>query len=103
LKELISWTKKSSSILKDLNDGLNILLNDNVEGLCHNFTTILSTSINKFSIKVSCKKEIKMANPWYDKECKIGRKSIMDDSNESLKYDEINRFKALIKRVKGTM
>ena len=41
-----------------------------------------------------------MANPWYDKECKIARKSIRDASNESLKLDKINTYKALIKREK---
>jgi hypothetical protein len=37
-------------------------------------------------------------NHWYDNECKIVRKSIMDASNASLKYDKINRYKILIKR-----
>jgi hypothetical protein len=41
-----------------------------------------------------------MTNPWYDKECKIARKSIRDASNESLKLDKINTYKSLIKRKK---
>jgi len=39
-----------------------------------------------------------MINPWYDKECKIARKSIRDVSNDSLKLDKINTYKSLIKR-----
>jgi hypothetical protein len=41
-----------------------------------------------------------MTNPWYDKECKIAKKSIRDASNESLKLDKINTHKSLIKRKK---
>ena len=41
-----------------------------------------------------------MTNPWYDKECKISRKSIRDASNEALKLDKINTYKDLIKRKK---
>jgi hypothetical protein len=41
-----------------------------------------------------------MTNPCYDKECKIARKSIRDASNESLKLDNINTYKSLIKREK---
>jgi hypothetical protein len=41
-----------------------------------------------------------MANPWYDKECKIARKAIKEASNESLKADKINSYKALIKKEK---
>jgi hypothetical protein len=85
-KHLIFDKNKVDLFLKDLNNELNLLSNkDNIEDLYHNFTTTLSTSINKFSIKVLCKKENRMTNPWYDKECKIARKSIRDASNESLK------------------
>jgi hypothetical protein len=60
----------------------------------------LSTSINKLSIEVPCKKENRMTKPWYDKECNIARKSSRGDSNESLKSNKINRYKTLIKRKK---
>jgi hypothetical protein len=50
----------------------------------------LSNFINKFSIELLCKKENKMANPWYHKECNIAIKYIENASNDSLKYDEIN-------------
>jgi hypothetical protein len=83
---LIFDKNKVDIFLKDLNNELNLLSNkDNIEDLYHNFMTTLSTSINKFSIEVLCKKENRMTNPWYDKECKIARKSIRDASNESLK------------------
>jgi hypothetical protein len=92
---------KVDIFLKHLNSELNILsYKNNIEDLYHNFTTTLSTSINKFSIEVLCKKKNRTTNPWYDNECKIARKSIRDASNESLKYDKINRYKALIKRKK---
>jgi hypothetical protein len=95
---------KVDLFLKDLNSELHLLTyKDNIEDLYHNFTTTLSTSINKFSFKVSCKKNNRMTNPWYDKECKISRKSIRDASNESLKLDKINTYKSLIKRKKGTI
>jgi hypothetical protein len=93
--------RKVDIFLKDLNIKLNLLTyKDNVEELYHNFTTTLSTSINKFSFEVSYKKNTRTTNPWYDKECKISRKSIRDASNESLKLDKINTYKALIKREK---
>jgi hypothetical protein len=92
---------KFDLVLKDLNSKLNLLTyKDNIEELYHNFTTTLSTSINKFSLEVSYKKNNRMANPWYDKECKIARKSIRDASNEPLKLDKINMYKSLIKRKK---
>jgi hypothetical protein len=87
--------------LKDLNSKLNLLTyKDNIEELYHNFTTTLSTYINKFSFEVSYKKNNRTPNPWYDKECKISRKTIRDAFNESLKLDKINTYKALIKRKK---
>jgi hypothetical protein len=73
---------------------------ENIEDLYHNFTTTLSTSINKFSFEVSCKNNNRGTNPWYDNECKISRKSIRDASNEFLKLDKINTYKSLIKRKK---
>jgi hypothetical protein len=95
---------KDNAFLGDLNNELNILLNkDNIEDLYHNFTTTVSTSTNKLSIEVLCKKENIMVNPWYDKECNIDIKTIRDASNESLKFDKINRDNDLIKRKKGTI
>jgi hypothetical protein len=76
-KHLIFDKDKVDNFLKDLNNGLNLLSNNNnIDDLYHNFTTTLSTSINKFSIEVLCKKEKRTTNPWYDKECKIARKFI---------------------------
>jgi hypothetical protein len=76
---------KFELFLKDLNSKFHLLTyKDNIEELYHNLTTTLSTSINKFSFEVSCKKNNRTTNPWYDKECKISRKSIRDASNESL-------------------
>ena len=48
-------------------------------------------------MEVLCKKNNRIVNPWYDNQCKLARKDIMDACNESLKYDKINRYKALIK------
>ena len=90
--------------MKDLNSKLHLLTyKDNIEDFYHNFTTILSTSINKFSLEVSYKKKNRTTNPWYDKECKIARKVIRDASNEPLKLDKINTYKALIKRKKNIL
>ena len=48
---------KVDIFLKDLNSKLKLLTyKDNIEELYHNFTTTLSTSINKFSFEVSYKK-----------------------------------------------
>jgi hypothetical protein len=92
---------KVDIFLKDSNSKLNLLTyKENIEELYHNFTTTLSTYINKFSFKVSYKKNNRKINPWYDKECKISRKSVRDSSNESLKLYKINTYKALIKRKK---
>jgi hypothetical protein len=91
-RQLHFGKSKVDLFLKDLNSKLHLLTyKDNIEELYHNFTTTLSTSINKFSFEVSYKKNNRMTNPWYDKEYKIARKSIRDDSNESLKLDKINR------------
>jgi hypothetical protein len=95
---------KVDILLKDLNSKLNLLTyKENIEELYHTFTTTLSTYINKFSFEVSYKKSNRTTNPWYDKEGKISRKYIMDASNESLKLDKINTYKALIKREKKVL
>jgi hypothetical protein len=100
-RKLLFEKSKVDLLLKDLNRELHLLTyKDNIEDLYHNFTTTLSTSINKFSFEVSCKSNNRTTNPWYDKECKIARKSIRDASNESLKLDKINTYKSLIKRKK---
>ena len=101
----LSFDKSKVDIfLKDLNSKLNLLTyKNNIEELYHNFTTTLSTSINKFSFEVSYKKNNRTTNPWYDNECKISRKAIRDSSNESLKLDKINTYKALIRRRKKAL
>jgi hypothetical protein len=100
-RQLCFDKSKVDIFLKDLNSELHILTyKDNIEYLYHNFTTTLSTFINKLSFDVSCKKNNRMTNPWYDKECKIIRKSIRDAYNESLKLDKINTYKSVIKREK---
>jgi hypothetical protein len=59
---------KVDLFLKDLNSELHLLTyKDNIEELYHNFTTTLSTSINKFSFEVSCKMNNRTTNPCYDK------------------------------------
>jgi hypothetical protein len=55
---------------------------------------IVATSIKMFSIEMSGKKKNRTTNPWYDKQCKIARKSIRDISSGSLKSNEINEYKA---------
>ena len=92
---------KVDLFLKDLNSELHLLTyKNNIGYLYHNFTSTLSTSINKFSFEVSCKNNNRTTNPWYDKECKISSKFIRDASNESIKLDKINTYKSLIKRKK---
>ena len=92
---------KVDLFLKDLNSELHLLTyKDKIEDFYHSFTTTLSTSINEFSFEVSYKTNNRTTNPWYDKECKISRKSIRDASNDPLKLDKINTYKALIKRKK---
>ena len=50
-KHILFDKSKVDIFLKDLNSELNILsYTDNIKNLYHNFTTSLSTSINKFSI-----------------------------------------------------
>jgi hypothetical protein len=53
---------------------------------------ILSSLISKFSIEVLDKKENRTTTPWYDKECKIARKTIRDASKKSQKSNKINRY-----------
>jgi hypothetical protein len=98
-RNLHFYKNKVNILLKDLNSKLNLLTyKDTIEELYHNFTTTLSTSIKKFSFEVSHKKNNRTTNPWYDKECKIARKAIRDASNEPLKLDMINMYKALINK-----
>jgi hypothetical protein len=59
---------KVDIFLKDLNSKLNLLTyNDNFEELYLNFTTTLSTSINKFPFQVSYKRNNRTTNLRYDK------------------------------------
>ena len=100
-KHLIFNKNNEDLFLNNLkNDLFPLSSTDNIENLYHNFTTTLSSSINKFSIEVSSKKEDKRTNPWYDKECKDVRNDINNASEESLKVDKIIHYKALIKRKK---
>jgi hypothetical protein len=95
--------KKLYLFLRDLNTKLNILsYKNNIEDLYHNFMTTLSTSIKQLSIKVLRKRKNRISNPSYDNECKLARKTIRYAYNKSLKYNKINRYKALIKRKKRT-
>jgi len=64
----------------------------------HNFTTSLSSAINKFSLEISSKKENKRTNPWYDNECKHAHRENKEAIDESMKGDNINKYKVLIKR-----
>jgi len=85
--------------LKDLKRKLHLLTyKDYIENLYHNFTRTLPSSISNFSTKVSYKNNNITAKPWYDNDCKIGRKVIRDAPNETLKLDKINTYKYLIKR-----
>jgi hypothetical protein len=103
-RKLLFDKSKFDLFLKDLNSELHILTyKHNIEYLYHNFTTTLSSSIKYLSFEVSFKNNSRMTNNWYDKECKIVRKSIMDASNESLKLDKINMYKSLIKRKKNVL
>jgi hypothetical protein len=98
-RQLVFEKSKFDIFLKDLNNELHLLTyKDNIRHLYHNFTITLSTYIHKLSFEVSFKKNNRTTNPLYDKECKIYRKVIRDDSNESLKLD--NTYKSLIKRKK---
>lgn len=47
------------------------MYNDNIDHIYHDFTTILSTTINKFSKEVSYKKNNRKSNIRYDHDCKI--------------------------------
>jgi hypothetical protein len=59
---------KVDIFLNDLSSKLYMLTyKDNIEELYNHFTTTISTSINKFSFEVSCKKNNRTTNPWYDK------------------------------------
>ena len=68
---------KVEIFLKDLNSKLNILnYKDNIEEIYHNFTTTLSTSINKFSFEVSHKKNNRTTNPCMIKNVKLPGKPL---------------------------
>ena len=97
-KNLIFNKNNYDIFLNDLKNGFFPLSSMyNLEYLYHNFTTILSYSINGFSIEVSINKKNRRTNPWYDKERKNARLSIKEAIEESLKIDKINRYKAQIK------
>jgi len=97
-KHLVFDRNKTDGFLNDLMQNLFPLSQRaNIEDLYHNFTTSLSSSIKKFSLEFSTKNEDKRTNPWYDNECKHSRREIKKSTNESLKADKINKYKALIK------
>ena len=69
-KYLIFDKNKDDIFLHDLKNELFPLFSmENIENLYHNFPTTLSSSINKFSIKVSTKTSNSRTSPWYDQEC----------------------------------
>jgi hypothetical protein len=101
-KHLLFDKSKYNLFLKDLNINLHVLTHkENIVDFYHKFTTTLSNSTKKLYIEMSCKRNNIKIKPWYDKECKISRKSIRVASKESLKLDKINTYKSLIKREKG--
>ena len=101
-KNLIFDKIKVDFFLHDLKNELFPLSSmENIENIYHNFSTILSSSINKFSIEVSTKTSNSRTNPWYDQECKDASKEITQATTYSIKMDKINHYKALIKRKKG--
>ena len=100
-KTLIFDRNKNDLFLNELKINLLHLSSiDNIEDLYYNFTTTLSSSINKFSIEVSSNKINGKTNPWYDKDFKSVRKEIKDSLDESLKTDKIKLYKGLTKRKK---
>jgi len=100
-KKLIFVRNKKDLFLNELKTNFLPLSSiDNVEDLYPNFTTILSYSINKFSIEVSSNKRNSKTNPWHDKYCKSVRRAIKEVVDESLKIGKIKIYKALTKRKK---
>jgi hypothetical protein len=63
-RQMLFDKSKVDLFLKDLNSELHLLTyKDNIDDFYHNFTTTLSTSINKLSLEVSCKKNNRTTNP----------------------------------------
>ena len=92
---------KNDLFLQDLKRNLGYLkYNDNIDLIYHDFTTTLSTTINKFSIEVSYKKNNKTLNLWYDNNYKIFWKAIRDAPSETAKLEKISTYKDFIKRKK---
>lgn len=84
-KDTFSLAKKDL-FLKDLTRELCFLMyNDHIDHIYHNFTTIISTTINKYSTKVSYKMNSRTSNPSYDNDCKSVRKVIRDAPNKIVK------------------
>jgi len=100
-KHLIFDRNKGDIFLNDLkNDVFPLSRIDNIDDIYHNFTTVLSSSINKFSIEVLGKMENRRTNPWYDEECNSARSKINKAMEGPLKIDKIKRYKSLIKMKK---
>ena len=98
-KNLIFVRNKNDIFLNELNINLIPLSSiANIEYLYHNLSTILSYSINKFSIEVSSNKRNRKTNPWHDIDCKSARREIKEALDESLKIEKIKKYKALTKR-----
>ena len=92
---------KAHIFLHDLkNDLVPLSSMENIENIYHNFSTNPSSFFNKFYIEVSTKPSNSRTNSWYDQECKDARKKIKQATAYSIKMDNINHYKALIKRKK---
>ena len=76
-KHLIFDKNKADIFLHDLKNEPFILSSmENIKNLYHNFSTTLSSFINKFSIEVLTKMSDSRTNPWYDQECKDARNKL---------------------------
>ena len=92
-KNLIFDRNKNDLFLNELKTNLLPLSSiNNIEDLYHNFTTIPSFSINKFSIDVSSNKRNRKTNPWYDKDSTSVRRAIKEFVDESLKIGKIKNM-----------
>jgi len=97
-KHFIFDKSKKDLFINELKNNLFPLSNmNNIEDLYHNFTMVLSSSINTFSIEVLSKQSTQKTNPSYDNECKIARRAIKEASEESQKIDKIIEYKAPVK------
>jgi hypothetical protein len=97
-KHLIFEKNKAHHFLKNLNNELNLQPNKNILNTSITILQLSLLSSTSSQSRFCIKKENRMTNPWYDKECEIVRKTIRDVSKNSLKYDKINSlYKFFIK------